>query len=182
MTRSERDTRVLVWTSESGSYHDDNYLILKTAMVYIEPGGDLRNYLTDDAMGSIGVRGQMDKSTVATRNYDADFYGTDVQVSDFTGPLHQIERTVKELRRITKSMERHAERFGYPADTTDLLVRMAIGAGVTNKAPFIRRLDSRSWSNDESTYTTMTANDLRYHLRRATREWIDKHNPVAVAS
>ncbi len=184
MNEDTSDVRLLVSVVE-----EHGYLMLRGDIVCKNTDGQIRNFVDSTDLSRFGIAGQLDTYHAKTYGYACDFYGTDLCFRDVSRMrLHEAEAAVKELRRITRRLERHAERFGAPVDSADLLARIAAAVNTTATRPFLRRagepLAPARYSYDSESYPEMDADSMRYYLRECIRTWMDKRGlvPTAVAS
>lgn len=173
------DLRFLLAVTRTNWSGGSNYFHIKAHVVYIgESSGRNPGEVLNPQFDNYGTAyersvGDFD-SLVVSAQRDAmesehflPWYGFGVEFDKFGGvKLKRAESMVKVLRKIERKLDKLQEDFGYPADFSTYLIRVANALGMTGHCYGIRTDEMRP---DGTNYRWMNANTLAEWFTRD--EW-----------
>jgi hypothetical protein len=161
-------------------YSDHGRLDAVLYPVYIEDG-KIRN-CSWSSLGDRGadladlrVEGWVDRDSV---NKDDFYWGghgyNSIEYREvYTIDQARAESMVKTLRRINRKMDALEKKWGYAQDFAQFCGYLAVAIANSSGAVFARRVPNsgRGWSYDDSEYTWLDSNSLRYYFKDELRKW-----------
>ena len=166
---------------ESGLSSSRYLTLTLRAVLSHGPGGTIRNpsrsYIMSDPnakWADFVVTAQLDES--------GDWYAQRFGYREvFSMDLRDAEVMTKNLRDITRKLERLDAKFGRPTDFAAYAARVADAAGADER-PFIRlHKEGPGFGYDSNEYRWLNTDDLRYHLSEVVRQWREKHGFTAAS-
>ena len=174
-TTPKLDLRLTISVNDTANY-GDYYLHFEAHVAFITERGEVdypREYGSEAGLSGLGIHGQQDPGAWSR---GSDFYGCEVAYLNAHRPrLHDVERMVKQLRKVHARLTKLDERYGHAVTGADHVVRLADAIGTTQRYCFGRRVPD---SMDGTGFRWMDADGLRSYLAEQQTTWAQRRGLV----